>query len=54
MKVQNLGFKVNNKRDSKTHHEKRNSKDFLERRASVDFKLRKQKLIIYTLDTYLM
>ena len=53
MKVQNLGFKINNKRDSKTHNEKRNHKDALERRASVDFKLRKQKLIIRTLDVYI-
>jgi hypothetical protein len=42
--VQNIGFKVNTKRDGKSWNEGRSKGDRFERKATVAFKQRKQKL----------
>jgi hypothetical protein len=45
--VQNLGFKVNNQRDSKSRNDRQfKSGDKFERKAGVQFKLRKQRLTL--------
>jgi hypothetical protein len=43
-KYQDLSFKMNTKRDSKSYNDNRALGDRLERKASVAFKQRKQKL----------
>jgi hypothetical protein len=53
MKTQNLSFKVNNKRDSKSYNdERKKTVDRLTRVAGAQFKLRKHKLLEESLESY--
>ena len=53
MKVQNLSFKTNSKRNSKSYNDINAKMGDRERRAQkIGFKLRKQKMILRTLETF--
>ncbi len=50
--VQNLGFKVNTKRNSKSYNEFASKDQKFERKANAQFKMRKQRNAEYGIEDY--